>query len=288
MKNKIKYIALSMIMVFKVSAVTNIVAAENFYGELAKEIGGNTVKVQSIISNPDADPHLFSTSPATSKALSKADIIIYNGANYDDWIHEMISNIDPKKTMVIDVSELAHVKSGQNPHLWYKDNTFPILAKLLATKLSMLNPSKTREIKHNLTTFLTGYAKVVANLNEIKSRYQGTKVTATEPVFGYMANEMGLDMQGLDFQWKIMNNTEPSPQMVAQYEDRLNKKEIKVLFYNSQVTDSITQNMKNLAIKNNIQIVGVTETMPNDMTINTWLANEVNTTSNALANSKNK
>lgn len=282
MKNKIKYVILSLSLIFNASAVTNIVAAENFYGELAKEIGGSTVKVQSIISNPDADPHLFTTSSATSKAISQADIIIYNGANYDDWIHGMLTNVNSNKVIVIDVSALANVKSGQNPHLWYKDDTFPLLARLLATKLTMLNPSKALEIKQNLTKFLTSYSKVIASINKIKIKYHGTIVTATEPVFGYMASAMGLEMQGLDFQWKVMNNTEPSPQMVANYEDMLNKKTVKVLFYNSQVIDSITQNMKDLATRNNIRIVGVTETMPNNMKINTWLMNEVNATDKAL------
>lgn len=288
MKNKIKYLTLFMAIAFKVSAVTNIVAAENFYGELAHEIGGNAVNVQSIISNPDADPHLFTTSPATSTALSHADIIIYNGANYDDWIHDMLANVDKKKVLIINVAELVNVKPGQNPHLWYKSDAFPLLAKLLAAKLSKLEPSHASVINQNLKVFLSEHAQVLANINTVKSKYNGIEVTATEPVYGYMASSMGLKMQGLDFQWKIMNNTEPSPQMVANYENMLNKKEVKVLFYNSQVTDSITSNMKNLATKNHIQIVGVTETMPSNMKINTWLNNEVNATSKALLNSKNR
>jgi zinc/manganese transport system substrate-binding protein len=265
------------------AAEINIVAAENFYGELAKEIGGNQVSVQSIISNPDADPHLFTTSPSTSKAIGQAQIIIYNGADYDSWINQMIARFDKKKVTIINVADLVGVKSGQNPHLWYKPETFPKLAKVLADKISEINPSQAKEVNQNLTTFVKGHDTVVKMINTTKSKYAGTPVTATEPVYGYMADAMGLKMQGIDFQWKVMNDTEPTPKMIADYQSRLTNKQIKVLFYNSQVSDSITKNMQDLAKKNNVPVVGVTETMPANTTINNWLITEIQNTNQALA-----
>ena len=47
----------------------NVVAAENFYGDVARQIGGDDVTVASIMSNPDQDPHLFETTPAWSNKL---------------------------------------------------------------------------------------------------------------------------------------------------------------------------------------------------------------------------
>lgn len=281
---KIALIALlSILGVSSFAAGVNIVAAENFYGELAKEIGGKEVNVQSIISNPDADPHLFTTSPSTSKALGQAQIIIYNGADYDSWINQMIAGVDKKKVIIINVADLVGVKSGQNPHLWYKPETFPKLAKVLADKISTLNPSAASEVKQNLTTFIKGHDTVIKMINDTKSKYAGTPVTATEPVYGYMADAMGLKMEGLDFQWKVMNDTEPTPKMIADYQNRLTSKQVKVLFYNSQVSDSITKNMQDLAKKNNIPVVGVTETMPANTSINKWLTSEVENTNQALA-----
>ncbi len=54
----------------------HIVAAENFYGDLAKQIGGKHVEVTSILSNPDEDPHLFETSASAAKALSSAEVVV--------------------------------------------------------------------------------------------------------------------------------------------------------------------------------------------------------------------
>lgn len=283
MKKRILFTFLATLGLSSYAAEINIVAAENFYGELAKEIGGNQVSVQSIISSPDADPHLFTTSPSTSKAISTAQIIIYNGADYDSWINQMIAGVDKKKVTIINVADLVGVKSGQNPHLWYKSDAFPKLAKVLADKISIMKPSGATEVNQNLTSFIKDHNTVVKMINITKSKYAGTPVTATEPVYGYMADAMGLKMQGLDFQWKIMNNTDPSPKMIANYQDLITNKKVKVLFYNSQVSDSITKNMQDLAKNNNIPVVGVTETMPANTTINKWLITEVQNTNDALA-----
>jgi zinc/manganese transport system substrate-binding protein len=268
------------------ASTINVVAAENFYGELAKEIGGKNVKVTSVISNPDADPHLFTTSPSTSKAFANAQIIIYNGSDYDDWMKQILANVDTKKVTVINVSDLVGAKSGDNPHIWYKPETFQVLAKVIADNISKQNPESNKDVTKNLTKFVTENQQVLSKVQAVKMKYQGTPVTATEPVYGYMADAMGLDMKGLDFQWKIMNDTEPTPKMISDYQDLLNKKQVKVLFYNSQVSDSITENMKSLAKTNKIPVVGVTETMPTNITINKWLENQVDTTANSLSKSQ--
>lgn len=268
------------------AAEINIVAAENFYGELATEIGGKQVKVQSIMSNPDADPHLFTTSPSTGKAIANAQIIIYNGADYDDWMKQILSNVDTKKVIVINVADLMGVKSGDNPHLWYKPETFPKVAEVLAGKINQLDPQAKTITAANLTKFMQDNAKVQQLIASAQAKYSGTSVTATEPVFGYMSDALGLKMQGLDFQWKIMNDTEPTPKMIANYQSLLTGKKVKILFYNSQVSDTITKNMQTLAQQNNIPVVGVTETMPGKLTINQWLTNEINATTAALAKRK--
>ena len=72
------------------TAKLNIVAAENFYGALAREIGGNSVNVTSILSNPNQDPHEFATDAATAMAVANADVVIYNGIGYDDWMDKLL------------------------------------------------------------------------------------------------------------------------------------------------------------------------------------------------------
>lgn len=260
-----------------------IVAAENFYAELAAEIGGKQVQVQSIINNPAADPHLFATSPSVSKALAQAQIIIYNGADYDNWMRQMLAPLDLRKVIVINVADLLGVKSGQNPHLWYKPETFPVLAKVLANKISQLSAPQRAIFMANLAQFLTANQRVQQAIFQAKRRYTGTMVAATEPVYNYMTEALGLRMEGLDFQWKIMNDSEPSPKMIANFQALIHEKKVKILFYNNQVTDPLTQKMQDLAHQAQIPVIGISETLPKNISINNWLALELAATTAALA-----
>ena len=265
------------------AAPINIVAAENFYGALAAEIGGTNVTVQSIISNPEADPHLFATSAATNRALSQAQIIIYNGADYDPWMEQLLNTLDQHQVTVINVATLMNIKAAANPHIWYQPETFPRLAQLLERTICQLNPAATSATQANLTKFLAANHHVAEAIKQVKAQYGGTKVTATEPVFGYMAEAMGFKMYGLDFQGKIMNNSEASPKMIAAYQQLLTSRQVKILFYNRQVKDTLTANMQNLAKMQHIAVVGVTETMPTNLSINQWLTQEIMASAAAAA-----
>src|SRR5260221_5774533 len=63
-----------------------IVAAENFYGDMARQIAGPDAEIASILTNPNQDPHDFEASPSTARLIADANLVIYNGAAYDPWI----------------------------------------------------------------------------------------------------------------------------------------------------------------------------------------------------------
>jgi Fe2+ or Zn2+ uptake regulation protein len=115
------------------SATVNVVAAENFYGDVASQIGRH-VAVTSILSNPDQDPHLFEASPKTARALQHAQIVIYNGANYDPWMAKLLGASTQARRATIVVADLVGKKAGDNPHLWYAPATMPAAARALAAE----------------------------------------------------------------------------------------------------------------------------------------------------------
>src|ERR1700742_2561887 len=97
---------------------TRIVAAENFYGDLATQIGGNHVTVTSILSNPDDDPHLFESSASTARLIAGADIVIYNAIDYDPWMAKLLGASPSATRTAIVAGDLLLKRSGDNPHLW--------------------------------------------------------------------------------------------------------------------------------------------------------------------------
>ena len=263
-------------------ASINIVAAENFYGDLAQQIGGSRVTVSSILSDPDTDPHLFETSASTARAVSGAAVIIYNGADYDPWMDKLLSASPSADRTAIVAADLIGAKSGDNPHLWYDPRTLPAVAKALAGELEKRDPADAASFATNLATFDASLNPIDAEIVSIKAKHAGVEVTATEPVFGYMAAALGLQMLNMDFQIATMNDTEPSPSEVAGFESSLQTGKAKVLFYNSQVTDDTTTRLLGLAKDAHVPVIGVTETEPAGKTIQTWFGGQLQQVSAAL------
>src|SRR3984893_6679534 len=118
----------------------SIVAAENFYGDIATQIGGSNVKVTSILSNPDQDPHLFEVSPSVGRNVSAAQIVIYSGIDYDPWMEKLLKAAKSGDRKTIVVADLIGKKTGDNPHVWYDTAAMLALAKCLTEGLTETDP----------------------------------------------------------------------------------------------------------------------------------------------------
>ena len=234
----------------------SIVAAENFYGDVARQIGGNAVKVTSILSNPDQDPHLFEASPSVARSLAGARIVVYNGLDYDPWMEKLLSASKAADRKEIVVSDLIGKKLGDNPHIWYDTNTMVAFAKALTDALDAVDPTDKSAYDQRLAAFTASLKPIQDKIAELKDRVNGTPATATEPVFGYMFGGLGMDVRDFDFQLAVMNNTEPSASEVARFEDDLKNHRVKLLVYNSQASDPLAEKMLKLARATKIPIVG--------------------------------
>lgn len=261
----------------------SVVAAETFYGEVAQGIGGPQVAVTSILSNPNQDPHLFEASPSTARAVSRADIAIVNGAAYDPWMNRLLEASPNPTREVLNVASVTGHKAGDNPHLWYDPGTMPTVARVLTAQLTLRDPPNAEAYRQRHNEFVASLAPLTGKIVSLKARFTGTPVTATEPVFGYMAAALGLDMRNGGFQLAIMNNTEPSPSQVAAFEDDLRNRRVRVLLYNSQVTDDTTTRLKRIATESGVPIVGVTETMPAATTYVQWMVAQLDALQAALS-----
>ena len=260
-----------------------VVAAENFYGDVARQIGGDDVTVASIMSNPDQDPHLFETTPGIVKQIAAAQIAIFNGADYDPWMDKLLkASPKPGRTAIV-VADLVGKKAGDNPHLWYDPGTMPAAAKALAEAFAKADPAHKDGYAARLNTFLASLKPINEKIAAIRGKFAGTTVTASEPVFGYMANALGLKMRNERFQLSIMNDTEPSAHDVAAFQDDLKTHKVRVMFYNKQASNKAVQTLVDLAHASKIPVVGVTETAPPGLSYQKWMLTQLNEIEKALA-----
>ena len=260
-----------------------VVAAENFYGDVAQQIGGDRVAVTSVLGNPDQDPHLFETTSSLVRRIAAANVIIYNGAAYDPWMDKLLNVAAAPGRAVIVAADLVPKSADGNPHLWYDPRTMPAVATALARTLSTIDPAHRNDYAARLQTFLASLKPLNEKIAAIADKYAGTPVTATEPVFGYMAAALRLRMRNPSFQLAVMNNTEPGAHDLAQFETDLKAHNVRAMFYNTQAADRLVRRLVGLARAANVPVVGVTETCPPGLTYQAWMLRELEATEKALA-----
>ena len=243
-------------------AVGRIVAAENFYGNVAGQLAGPGRAVTSILNNPDQDPHLFEASPSIARDLSSARIVVFNGAGYDPWMNTLLSAAHSVRRQTVIAGDLTRHHAGDNPHLWYEPGTMSAVARAVSADLAADDPAHDAGYAARLDRFNRSLVPIDRKIAALRARYAGLPVTATEPVFGYMAASLGLVMRNQRFQLAVMNNTEPGASEVAAMEDDLRGHKVRLLIYNSQAADDATERLLRIARTAGVPALGVTETEP--------------------------
>jgi len=268
------------------SAPIVAVGAENEYANVISQIGGKYVKVSAIESNPNTDPHTFEASPSVAEEVSAAKLIVQNGVGYDDYMNKIEAASPNSSRKVIVVQNLLGLPDDTpNPHLWYKPVTMPAVAKALVTDLTALEPSHAAYFQANAATFDASLKPWYAAIAQFKQEYPNTPVATTEPVGDYMLQAAGTDnMTPFTLQASIMNGTDPAPQNVTLQNSLFTQHRVKVFVYNQQVTDTLTNSFRLLALKEGIPVVGVYETMPvPGYDYQSWMLAEVDALRKAVA-----
>ena len=259
-----------------------VVAAENFYGDVARQVGGADVSVYSILTNPDQDPHLFEVSPSVARAVSAARIVICNGIDYDPWMERLLAASHDHDREVVVVGALAGRKAGDNPHVWYQPETMSLLAVALAARYAALDPAHASGYGRRLAGFQAALAPIRARITEMRLRLAGTRVTATEPVFGYMFDDLGMVSRNQGFQRAVMNETEVSASDLIAFEDDLRSHRVKLLLFDRQATNKVADRMKAIASEASVPTLGATETEPPGLHYQAWITTELDAVDRAL------
>ena len=262
-----------------------VVAGENQYGNVASQVGGKYVRVYSVDSNPNVDPHTYEATPSVGQKIAQANLLIENGVGYDTFMGTLASASPNSARKVINVQHLLGLPgSTANPHLWYDPKTMPAVAKALASDLSALDPA-------HASTFYANEAKFVASLQPwlnaiaaFRANDAGTTAATTEPVADYLLTAMGIkNLTPWQFQADIMNGTDPTPQDVSLEQGFFTKHQVKVFCYNEQVTDPLTDSVRQNALAARVPVVGVYETMPvPGYDYQTWMMAELNAIKKAI------
>jgi zinc/manganese transport system substrate-binding protein len=251
----------------------SVVAGENFWGNIVSQLGGSHVHVTSIIDDPNTDPHEYESSAKDAAAVARADVVVDNGLGYDDFMTKLLSASPKSGRVVITAATVLGIGgSNPNPHIWYDTARLPAISAAIVTDLSRRDPADASEFVANGKAFVASLAPLLAVIAAIRAEYAGAPIAYTERVPGYLIDAAGLKLAiPASFAQAIEDGDDPSPADAAEFSKAISSRSVKVLLYNSQVTDSTTDKIKAQATRAGVPIVGVTETLPStDANFQAW------------------
>lgn len=251
----------------------HVVAAENFWGSLATQLGGNRVQVTSVITNPATDPHDYEPSAVDARTMAGAQMAIVNGIGYDPWAGKLIAANPVKGRVVLTVGDLVGVKAGGNPHRWYSPADVQQVISAIVADYSTLDPKDTAYFRAQKARLETkGLAQYKSLIATIKRRYHGVDVGASESIFAPLAQALGLNViTPYSFLKAISEGTEPTATDKTTIDRQIAKKQIKVWVFNSQNSTPDIARITEAARKKHIPVVSITETLaPANATFQQW------------------
>jgi zinc/manganese transport system substrate-binding protein len=263
----------------------DVVAAENVYGNIASQIGGPHVAVTSLLTSPNADPHLFEPGTSTGLAVADAKVVLQNGLGYDAFMTRLENSSPSKSRSVVTMEDVLGIHGKDaNPHLWYDLPRLDRIAGAISGAFVRADPSHAAAYRRGLRRFERSLAPLRGEVAAIRTRFHGTPVAYTEPVPGYLVAAAGLRNLAPDsFTRPIEEGTEPSPSAVAAMSELVAQHRVRVLLYNAQAVSPITARLRAAAQKAGVPVVPVTETLPPHRNFQQWQLAQARALAAALA-----
>jgi zinc/manganese transport system substrate-binding protein len=228
-----------------------VVAAENTYGDLFSQIGGSHVRVLSILSDPNVDPHEYESNVSDARAIAEANIVIENSGDYDSWMDKLLAATPSSKRVVIKAFELAPTHLHANEHVWYNPDNVLVIARKILESLKAVDAADSQEFDSNFAAFTTAIQQIDSKIANLKT------------IFLYQSDLLGLNvLTPWDFEKAIAEGNDPVVTDLVTAEHQIFSRQVKLLVYNLQTVTPQTTRLENDAKSMNIPIVPVTETMP--------------------------
>lgn len=267
------------------SGKLNVVAAEDFWGSIAAQIGGNRVAVTDIITNPAADPHDYEPTGNDARALASSQVSIVNGIGYDEWASKLLAANPDSSRVEVEVGEVLGLKAGDNPHQWYSPTSVHKVVAAIVAAFEQADPGHDSYYEAQAAKFETqGLARYHRLIAQIKGEFGGTPVGASESIFEPLAPALGLKLlTPRGFLDAVAEGTEPSPSDKATADRQVEEGQIGLWVYNSQNATPDVKRLNEAAEGAGVPIATVTETLtPEGASFQAWMVRELEGIQRAL------
>lgn len=286
-----------------------VVASTDVWGSVVQAVGGDAVEVSTIIDGPAADPHSYESSPADAAAVADADLVVFNGGGYDEFMEQILGSTAGDERTVEAFALVAESggeapagqetarqgtaepggeqhthEPGINEHVWYDLPTVELVADEIAEQLGALRPEQTETFAGNAEKFGQGVGELFGRVAGIAERHRGTRVALTEPLAVELLEAAGMqDVTPDEFVEAVEEETDPPAAAVEATRQLLTGRQVALLVYNPQTETPVTQQIRATAEAAGVPVVEMTETLPEDTDYLTWMGDQIDALAEAVS-----
>ncbi|MGH3974061.1 MAG: metal ABC transporter solute-binding protein, Zn/Mn family [Pseudonocardiaceae bacterium] len=261
-----------------------VVASTDVWASVARAVAGDAAEVKSIINDPSADPHAYESKPADAVDVTNADLVVFNGGGYDEFMPEILQSVGDKATIeAFALTEKPADGSPVNEHVWYALPVVREVAQRIAEELGQLDPAQASRFTARAQTFATELDSLNNELSDIARSHSGQQVAMTEPVAEYLITAAGLtDATPPEFLEAVEEETDPPAAAVAATEELFVQRQVQALVYNPQAETPVTSQIRAASEAAQIPVVTMTETLPENTDYQGWMSAQIDALSTAL------
>lgn len=244
------------------TAPVAVVVSVDQWGDIVSELAGACGIVKTVLASSSVDPHDYEPSPADAESFTGAKLVVVNGDGYDSWASRLAAS-STAGAHVVSAAEVTKTPDGANPHLWYLPSAVTAVADAVSAELRKIDPQAGDYFNQRRSEFAAAITPYTGLIGKIRAAAAGKSYAATETIFDYQAQALGLVNKTPEgYQRASANDTDPSPADIDAFRTELAGRRIDVLIYNTQTEGSIPQQIRSAAEQAGVPVVNVTETVP--------------------------
>ena len=207
-----------------------IVTSFSILEDLVKQLGGEWVTVVNLVGR-NADAHMYQPKPSDGIAIASADLVVFNGLEFEGWIVRLIDNSDYKGKQLIASKGVDGIKNGEeiDPHAWQSFRNIRVYIQNITRTLIALRPQYANEFTQRHKQYLNALNTLEKRLIEKIASIPPNKriVVTSHDAFGYLGREFDIRFLaplGLSLE------VEASAQDVSIVIDQIRKHKVQALF----------------------------------------------------------
>ena len=222
-----------------ISVVTTI----STFNSLVEGVGGNLVRVQSIVP-VGASPEDYEPTPQDAVTLSQAAILVENGAGLESWMAPLLKSVTSRSLRVVVGANGLQVKY-QNPHLWMDPENAKVYVAKIRDALVATDPEHAAQYRANARAY---QAKLDALADWIGHQIKTIPPSRRYMIVFHNAWQYYNDRFGITTLGFIEANPgqDPNPEQVAHLVDLARAHHVGAIFsepeYSKKLADQIASN----------------------------------------------